>query len=385
MSQPARLSPFGNALAGAIGGCLSNAVVYPLDTVKTRIQADTSADEKSTPSGSSLSRPAAPKHIDLSSVTASKKDGVRKTFMKIWKEQGIEAFYRGFGASMLNTFSMQFAYFYFYALVRATYLKRLATGSLSSGKKQSPQALSTATELILGAIAGVLSSIFTIPVSVIATEDGITGLWRGLRPSLVLTINPAITYGVFERIRSMVQRPDEAKMGSGKAFLVGAGSKALATIVTYPYIMAKVRLQAKYDEEESDDQKSYASVVKDGPTAGDITQGNGTSSFIIVDEEKKLAESQSALEKGQPAPASIRRKKKERYNGAIDVLVQTLRSEGITGWYRGMQAQITKATLAQALLFGIKDYLDGYTLLFLLAVQKAMPGGADVFEQRKLG
>ncbi|KAH8913725.1 hypothetical protein BT69DRAFT_1327280 [Atractiella rhizophila] len=32
MSQPARLSPFGNALAGAIGGCLSNAVVYPLDT-----------------------------------------------------------------------------------------------------------------------------------------------------------------------------------------------------------------------------------------------------------------------------------------------------------------------------------------------------------------
>lgn len=30
-------------------------------------------------------------------------------------------------------------------------------------------------------------------------KDGITGFWRGLRPSLVLTVNPAITYGVYER------------------------------------------------------------------------------------------------------------------------------------------------------------------------------------------
>lgn len=92
--------------------------------------------------------------------------------------------------------------------------------------------LNTAVELVLGALAGALAQIFTIPVSVIATrqqigssvadekraigqappdesflgvareilrEDGVTGLWRGLKPSLVLTVNPAITYGVFER------------------------------------------------------------------------------------------------------------------------------------------------------------------------------------------
>lgn len=110
--------------------------------------------------------------------------------------------------------------------------------------------LSTAIELLLGALAGGLAQIFTIPVSVIATrqqlaggnadstpaprqstsatassaaksvakvadlndpesflgvardimkKDGITGFWRGLKPSLVLTVNPAITYGVYER------------------------------------------------------------------------------------------------------------------------------------------------------------------------------------------
>ncbi|KAG9105504.1 ADP/ATP carrier protein, partial [Ceratobasidium sp. 392] len=39
MSKSEQLTPFGHALAGALGGVFSNAVVYPLDTAKTRIQA----------------------------------------------------------------------------------------------------------------------------------------------------------------------------------------------------------------------------------------------------------------------------------------------------------------------------------------------------------
>ena len=119
---------------------------------------------------------------------------------------------------------------------------------------------------MLGAAAGALAQIFTIPVSVIATrqqvgrpersemdiskevddsflgvareivaEEGVTGLWLGLKPGLVLTVNPAITYGVFERVRSLIllARGDlSAKMGPWLSFLVGALSKTLATIVS---------------------------------------------------------------------------------------------------------------------------------------------------------
>ena len=131
-------------------------------------------------------------------------------------------------------------------------------------------ALSTMTELALGAIAGALGQIFTIPVSVVATrqqvgrpdvgsspsgtkgkekeddnsfmavvreiieEDGVTGLWLGLRPGLVLTVNPAITYGMFERIKSIVllaKGTASTKMGPWLSFVVGALSKTLATIV----------------------------------------------------------------------------------------------------------------------------------------------------------
>lgn len=121
--------------------------------------------------------------------------------------------------------------------------------------------LSTAQELSLGALAGAFAQIFTIPVSVIATrqqlstdasassslftvgkeivqEGGVTALWTGLKPGLVLTVNPAITYGCFERAKSWVLSGDRlgGKLSVGEAFWIGVGSKTLATVVTYPYI-----------------------------------------------------------------------------------------------------------------------------------------------------
>jgi solute carrier family 25 (peroxisomal adenine nucleotide transporter), member 17 len=130
--------------------------------------------------------------------------------------------------------------------------------------------LSTAAELALGAIAGALAQIFTIPVSVIATrqqlgvpknkgkgkdgeehdgsfwgvareivrEEGVTGLWLGLKPGLVLTVNPAITYGVFERVKGAVLAARErvgntgTSLGPGLSFALGATSKSLATVVS---------------------------------------------------------------------------------------------------------------------------------------------------------
>ncbi|GJN88110.1 hypothetical protein Rhopal_001066-T1 [Rhodotorula paludigena] len=317
------LSPFGNAVVGAFGGVLSGAAV-----IKTRIQTEHAAIEEAHAASAALKRPGAPHRLPHKHATA------RQMALRIIKEGGPMAFYRGFGANMLNSFSMQFAYFYFYTLVRTTYIKKFPT-----------RAMTTATELALGALAAALGQIFTIPVSVIATrqqlakktlsfrravahilrDDGITGLWRGLRPSLVLCVNPAITYGMFERLKVLALKEGE-KMTPFKAFVIGALSKTLATVVTYPYIMAKTRLQAG-DEDEDDDETEKQRVAGGG-------------------------------------------KKKERYNGAIDCLTQVYQEEGILGWYQGMQAQITKAVLAQALLFGIKDALEAYTLAGLVAYSK---------------
>ena len=119
--------------------------------------------------------------------------------------------------ALLGVASTNFAYFYWYSIVRTFYESSLAK----------PAPTSTPAELSLGAVAGALAQIFTIPVSVITTrqqtqrkwerigfldtgreiiqgEDGISGLWRGLRASLILVVNPAITYGAYQRLRELL-------------------------------------------------------------------------------------------------------------------------------------------------------------------------------------
>ena len=243
----------------------------------------------------------------------------------------------------------EYAYFFFYSFVRGAYIKRRTP---PGGKAP---VLSTAAELLLGALAGALAQIFTIPVSVIATrqqvgsakrtvkkkvvvppvtgtayepvekwieeeeyvdnsfwgvgreivrEEGFTGLWLGIKPGLVLTVNPAITYGAFERVKSIllmaqekaasVAAPSNGKMTPGMNFLVGALSKTLATVVTYPYIMAKVRIQARG------------------------------------------CDAQMAKEDGLPAPPhhAYHHSANSKHPGALDLLRTVYMREGFAGWYQ---------------------------------------------------
>ncbi|KAG8715328.1 ADP/ATP carrier protein [Ceratobasidium sp. 423] len=365
MAQQEQLTPFGHALAGALGGVFSNAVVYPLDTAKTRIQATNGSEKDKKGKGRDES--------DRLSIIP--------TLMRILKEEGVKGYYGGFGASMANTFFMQYAYFFFYSFVRTTYIKRLARKQ-PSGKVQQ---LSTSIELLLGAVAGALAQIFTLPVSVIATrqqigksksaagaksssfvdvgreimkEDGVAGLWVGIKPSMVLTVNPAITYGAFERIKSvMLASTNSSKLTPGKAFLVGALSKTLATVVTYPYIMAKVRLQAGGTSEPGSDDSSSESESELSDIKG-AEEGTLTASYAEVSKS------------GYNVTRVPSRKTAKPPKSAVKLLAKVLREDGVFGWYQGMGAQITKAVLAQALLFMLKDQFERYALVIMLFIQK---------------
>ncbi|CAE6514824.1 unnamed protein product [Rhizoctonia solani] len=388
MAQQEQLTPFGHALAGALGGVFSNAVVYPLDTAKTRIQA-TGASEKDKKG---------------KSRDGSDRLSIIPLLMRILKEEGVKGCYGGFGASMANTFFMresksniiqpnhdvmvcpivptEYAYFFFYSFVRTTYMKRLARKQ-PSGKVQQ---LSTSIELLLGAVAGALAQIFTLPVSVIATrqqigksksageaesssfinvgreivkKDGVAGLWAGIKPSMVLTVNPAITYGAFERVKgAILASTSSSKLTPGKAFLVGALSKTLATVVTYPYIMAKVRLQAgsalgSESDDSSSESESELSEIRGAEEGLQASYAEVTKSGYNVTQVPKSSRKTARLEKS-----------------AIKLLGKVLREDGVFGWYQGMGAQITKAVLAQALLFMLKDQFERYALVIMLFIRK---------------
>lgn len=171
--------------------------------------------------------------------------------------EGFLGLYAGINGSLIGVASTNFAYFYWYSVVRTSYIRYAKLTAQPS----------TAVELSLGAVAGALAQLFTIPVAVITTrqqtqtkenrkgmadtareviegEDGVFGLWRGLKASLVLVVNPAITYGAYERLKQTLF-PGKTSLKPWEAFALGAMSKALATIVTQPLIVAKVGLQSR--------------------------------------------------------------------------------------------------------------------------------------------
>ncbi|BFZ53420.1 hypothetical protein PYCC9005_000443 [Savitreella phatthalungensis] len=305
------LSPFGDAIAGALGAVFANAVVYPLDIVKTRLQVQRQSNRDNPAKDGSRSHP--DEHY------ANALDAIQKML----KKDGITGLYAGIAGGLVGTASQNFAYFYWYTFVRDFYTARYPV-------------ISTAMELVLGAAAGALATIFTIPLSVCTTrqqtaskarrrgliatalevinEDGITGLWRGLRPSLVLCVNPAITYGLFQILKKRMVG-EVAKPTPGQAFLIGAISKTVATVVTYPYIMAKVRMQHK-------------------------------------DEDPAVAATQRQL-------------------SAIGILTKIVQEDGFIGLYKGMDTQISKAVLTQAILFYFRELFTKYTMIAFALLRRA--------------
>ncbi|OLL24779.1 Mitochondrial substrate carrier family protein Q [Neolecta irregularis DAH-3] len=291
------LPAYADALAGTLGAVFANAIVYPLDILKTRMQVDRSGKKESTLHG----------------------------LRRILAEEGPAGLYAGMLGGLLGVASTNYTYFFYSDLLHSYW-----------------PPTTTLVELAWGAVAGAAAQICTLPVSVCTTrqqttipapslpsvvkeiihEDGISGLWSGLKPSLVLVANPAITYGLFERLK------DGRKLTPLQAFILGAFCKSIATVVTYPYIMAKVRLQ----------HKPSLPVLTTSPESHTKAQKHAS----------------------------------EKYYSAIDVLSKVYRHHGISGWYKGLEAQLSKAVLSQAILFYFREVFRQWTWVLLLILKRKM-------------
>ncbi|KAI0480605.1 mitochondrial carrier domain-containing protein [Xylariaceae sp. FL0804] len=306
-SKPAPLPPWGFAVAGATGAVLANALVYPLDIVKTRLQVQVKR-----------------KPGDLPDPSDPQYDSTWDAITKIMAEEGVKGLYAGMNGSLIGVASTNFAYFYWYSLVRELYFK----------SQKVPAPPSTAIELVLGAVSGAVAQLCTIPVAVVTTrqqtqskadrkglidtasevihsEDGVFGLWRGLKASLVLVVNPAITYGAYERLKTAIF-PGKTRLTAGEAFLLGAMSKALATIATQPLIVAKVGLQSKPPPQRQ----------------------------------------------GKP------------FKGFIEVMQFIIKHEGLPGLFKGIGPQILKGLMVQGILMMTKERMELVFVLLFRYVRK---------------
>lgn len=201
-TQISRVSTF---ISGGIGGVVAQFTVYPIDTLKFRIQCE------------SLSS----KHLTGNAL-------IFKTMKDMWNEAGFRMFYRGIGVGVCGIFP-------FAAIDLGTFeaLKRafIAKEALAKGIPASEVKLSNPTVLAMGAFSGCIGATLVYPVNLLRTRlqaqgthahpytytgfmdvyyktiarDGYRGLWRGLVPNLA-KVAPAvsISYLIYENTKSLL-------------------------------------------------------------------------------------------------------------------------------------------------------------------------------------
>lgn len=96
-------------------------------------------------------------------------------------------------------------------------------------------------------------------------NEGPLALFSGVLPALVLVINPILQYTIFEKLKEVLEKRRQGKIGGWDAFILGAVGKLCATGITYPYITIKSRMHVAADKESQQENmlRSLRKVVRE--------------------------------------------------------------------------------------------------------------------------
>ncbi|XP_010037681.2 mitoferrin [Eucalyptus grandis] len=218
-------------VAGSIAGSVEHMAMFPVDTLKTRMQAL---------AGSCRTQP-----------------GVRQAFTSILKLEGPAGLYRGIGAMGLGAGPAHAVYFSIYELFKE---------SLSSGDPNNPVAHATA-----GVCATVASDAVITPLDMVKqrlqlerspyrgvgdcvrrvlVEEGIGAFYASYRTTVVMNAPfTAVHFATYEAAKRGLMEAFLVESASDESLVVhataGAAAGALAAAVTTPLDVVKTQLQCQ--------------------------------------------------------------------------------------------------------------------------------------------
>ncbi|KAG2771701.1 hypothetical protein JG687_00011858 [Phytophthora cactorum] len=337
---------FVDASAGAMGALFAAVLLYPLDVVKTRRQVDVDDSKEEE------TEEAKAKAVEL------RKKKTHNLLMAVWliyRQQGVEGLFAGLSSKVVHTVSSNFAYFYWYSFLK------------TAVEKHSSTPITTGMSLLMASTAGALNMSMTLPLEMINTraqiqpsddessdsddknkekesqgrtmwgiakeiyaEDGLMSFWKGFIPSLVLVSNPSINYTIFDKLKLQLQHSKMAASNARRvssltaleAFILAAIAKAVATLITYPVIRAKVLMQAQKKQ---------------------------------ITGQHKSSHGHHHAEMG---------------NSMLQVLKRIGELEGPSGYFKGCSAQLFNTVLKSALLVMTKEQITKYTMRVLYLLRR---------------
>lgn len=197
-NDPSAIGPVSQFVAGGLGGVISQACVYPLDTLKFRMQCETVEGGLY---GNRL---------------------IASTAHKMWTTGGLRSFYRGLPMGLVGMFPYSAIDLFTFETLKRQLIRYNMKKRNCDEEAASPGPMSTAT---IGGFSGALGASLVYPLNLVRTRlqtqgtaqhprtytgiwdvtmqtvkgEGVRGLFKGLTPNL-LKVVPAvsITYVVYE-------------------------------------------------------------------------------------------------------------------------------------------------------------------------------------------
>ncbi|KAI0123847.1 mitochondrial carrier domain-containing protein [Xylariales sp. AK1849] len=348
-----------HAFSGSAGTLISTCATYPLSLVVTRLQVQ-----------HQLARSGRLAEADEYAGIA---DALSRILWDGDASAGsagslnIGALYTGLASDAAKSVLDSFLFFLFYEWFRSK--RTHARGGKASG------GVGVLEELVIGVAAGACSRAFTTPIANVVTrkqtatlvdgeasseqssvkaiarsimkEKGAKGFWSGYSASLVLTLNPSITFFLQEFLEKRLLG-DESwdDPGPRSTFLLAAVSKAVASTITYPFQTAKARLQAGVPvESDSETEK----------------EKNGD--LIEVSEDDSAAERNVDQEVDEKLNTT-RAVHKFAQQSIFGTVAQIVRKEGVGSLYDGIQGELLKGFFSHGTTMLAKDVI--HKLLFKL-------------------
>ncbi|XP_034940641.1 peroxisomal membrane protein PMP34 [Chelonus insularis] len=293
-----------HAISGAAGSVVAMATLFPLDTVRSRLQLEEGRQSKNT----------------------------LAIIYELVSKEGPCTLYRGIIPVLQSLCASNFVYFYtFHGLKR-----------LRSSKNQTAK-----NDLLVASVAGIINVFATTPLWVVNTRlkmkgipnkekqngaisesksteaydnlidgliyiwktEGISKLWAGTIASLLLVINPAIQFMTYESIKRKMNASysSQADVPAWVFFSIGAIAKTVAAVLTYPIQLVQSKLRHGHN---------YTNLSSDA--------------------------------------------------GTLQILLYIFRKQGFRGLYKGMEAKLLQTVLTAALMFVAYEKISKFVFKILL-------------------
>mmetsp|Transcript_7172 Transcript_7172/g.14921 ORF Transcript_7172/g.14921 Transcript_7172/m.14921 type:complete len:345 (-) Transcript_7172:37-1071(-) len=269
------------ATSASLAGIVSSSALFPLEVIKTKMQAmttttltehstkgETSEEDgtnqnisiQTTSQDESESQSSTPPFPSSNSSNSSNSSPTSPTMItvgtEIYKANGVMGFYKGMMYSAVQSAMEKGLYFVSYTALKSIYRGITLT-----------QTIGTLPNLCLGCAAEWCHLPFTMPLDCLTTalatdtrnraayavmssllsSKGCAGMYAGVEAFAVLCFKPAIQYTVYEKVKSFILlgRGSKSKtLSAAEAFLLGMVARTVATIAVFPYTRAKVMLQS---------------------------------------------------------------------------------------------------------------------------------------------